>query len=170
MEVGGLDFTPEMNAKARANAAKLGYTNVHFLDGDIEQIPLPDSSVDIVISNCVLNLVPDKVQAFAEIRRVLRPGGHFCVSDIVTRGVLPETVQRDVELYVGCVAGALERSAYLELIHEAGFARVEVATEREIDVPDVFLHAALPADEVADLRVCDVAVLSVTVVGYLDAA
>lgn len=135
----GVDFTPEMVEKARRNAASFGYTNVQFEHGDIESLPFPDASVDVVISNCVLNLVPNKPRAFAEMARVLRPGGHFCVSDVVSRGALPASVRASAELYAGCVAGALDQSDYLRLLAEAGFEHVEVVTERPIGLPEGLL-------------------------------
>lgn len=137
----GVDFTPEMVEKARKNAASLGYDNVQFEHGDIENLPFADATVDVVISNCVLNLVPDKARAFAEMRRVLRPGGHFCVSDVVCRGDLPAAVRASAELYAGCVAGAIDRDDYLAMLRTAGFEQVEVVTERTI---------ALPADLLPD--------------------
>ena len=143
----GVDFTPEMVEKARQNAAALGYTNVRFEHGDIEALPFPDESVDVVVSNCVLNLVPDKARAFAEAFRVLRPGGHVCVSDVVSRGALPDTVRASAELYAGCVAGAVDRDAYLALVAEAGFEDAQVVAERPIDLPD----GLLPADAEAPL-------------------
>jgi SAM-dependent methyltransferase len=143
----GVDFTPEMVEKARQNAAKLGYENVRFELGDIEALPFEEASVDVVVSNCVLNLVPDKRRAFAETLRVLRPGGHLCVSDVISQGELPEAVRASAELYAGCVAGALERSAYLAIVAEAGFENVEVAAERPIDLP----AGLLPEDAEAPL-------------------
>ena len=143
----GVDFTPEMVEKARQNAAALGYTNVRFEHGDIEALPFPDESVDVVVSNCVLNLIPDKARAFAEAFRVLRPGGHVCVSDVVSRGALPDTVRASAELYAGCVAGAVDRDAYLALVAEAGFEDAQVVAERPIDLPD----GLLPADAEAPL-------------------
>jgi arsenite methyltransferase len=131
----GVDMTPEMIAKARANAAKLGYQNVEFRLGEIEHLPAEAGSVDVVISNCVLNLVPDKARAFAEILRVLKPCGRFCISDIVSVGELPEAVRRDAELLVGCVAGAIDKAAYLELIRAAGFGSVRVAEARGLRLP-----------------------------------
>ena len=106
----GVDMTEAMIERARANAAKLGYDNVEFRLGEIEQLPVGDDAVDVVISNCVLNLVPDKAQAFAETFRVLKPGGHFCVSDIIATGTLPDGIRRAAALYVGCVAGAMPES------------------------------------------------------------
>ena len=148
----GVDFTPEMVGKARQNAAALGFANVRFEHGDIEALPFEDASVDVVVSNCVLNLVPDKARAFAEVFRVLRPGGHVCVSDVVSRGDLPASVRASVELYAGCVAGALDRDVYLGVVRDAGFEGVEVVAERPIDLPT----GLLPKREEASL-------LSVTV-------
>ena len=131
----GVDMTPEMIAKARANAASLGYRNVEFRLGEIEHLPVEADSVDVVISNCVLNLVPLKVPAFAEIFRVLKPGARFCISDVVSVGELPEDVRRDALLLVGCVAGAMDKEAYLRLIGEAGFAAIRVAEARRLSLP-----------------------------------
>lgn len=158
----GLDFTPEMVEKARANAAKLGYDNVEFVEGDIETMPIPDASIDVVISNCVLNLVPDKRRAFAETFRVLRPGGHFCISDIVSEGDLPEELMRVAELYAGCVSGAMNREAYLALLSSTGFTDVAVVRERPIHLPDDLL-TTLPEEDRERLRAAGV--VSVTVVG-----
>lgn len=143
----GVDFAPEMVAKARANAEQLGFDNVQFVEGDIEDIPLDANTADVVLSNCVLNLVPDKARAFAEIYRILRPSGHFCVSDIVAHGKLPDAIRRSAELYAGCVAGALEETDYLNRIDAAGFADVEVPTRRRIEIPADALPADLPASE-----------------------
>lgn len=137
----GVDFTPEMVAKARANAAKLGYDNVRFEQGDIESLPFEDASVDVVISNCVLNLVPDKTRAFAEMARVLRPGGHFCISDVVTRGELPAAARASAELYAGCIAGALDESDYLGRLRAAGFEGVAIVVARPIPLPEGLLAA-----------------------------
>lgn len=122
----GVDMTPEMIAKASENAARGGYTNVEFRLGEIENLPVDSDSVDVIISNCVLNLVPDKRRAFAEMHRVLKPGGRFTISDIVTYGVVPEEIRQDMALWAGCVAGALDREEYLGLIREAGFEGVRV--------------------------------------------
>jgi arsenite methyltransferase len=134
-QVIGVDMTPEMIAKARANAARLGYDNVEFRLGEIEHLPVDADSVDVVISNCVLNLVPLKARAFAEIFRVLKPGAHFCVSDVVSVGELPEAVRHDAELLVGCVAGAMDKRSYLEVIRAAGFRAIEVAEARRLSLP-----------------------------------
>ena len=138
----GVDMTREMVEKARANARALGYDNVEFYLGDIEAMPVDEATVDVVISNCVLNLVPDKKAAFAEMYRVLKPGGHFCVSDVVYQGEMPEAARRSAELYVGCVAGAMERDAYLGALAEAGFTDVRVVKEKHIEVPRKVLQAA----------------------------
>lgn len=143
----GVDFTPEMIEKARRNAASLGVENVAFVEGEIEALPLDDATIDVALSNCVLNLVPDKAQAFREIYRVLRPGGHFCISDVVARGELPEAVRRSAALYAGCVAGAMIEADYLATIRAAGFENVEVVTARRIEVPATALPAELTNDE-----------------------
>lgn len=139
----GVDFAPEMVAKATANAEQLGFDNVSFIEGDIEAIPLEAATADVVLSNCVLNLVPDKARAFAEIHRILQPGGHFTVSDIVSEGTLPDLIQRSAALYAGCVAGALEETDYLHQIEAAGFAAVEVLSRREIEIPKETLPAGV---------------------------
>lgn len=164
-QVFGVDMTPEMVAKARANAEKLGYGNVEFRLGEIECLPFERDSIDVVISNCVLNLVPDKSRAFAEIFRVLRPGAHFCVSDIVASSPLPEGVRDAAALYVGCVAGAEPEARYLEIIRSVGFRDICVANSRRIDLPDDALADHLPIAEVAAARAGDLHVKSVTVVG-----
>jgi arsenite methyltransferase len=127
----GVDMTPEMIEKARGNAAKGGYANVEFRLGEIEALPVADASVDVIISNCVINLVPDKAKAFAEAFRVLRPGGRLHVSDIVLGGNLPAGLLESVAAYVGCVSGAIGREAYLQAIAEAGFQGVTVNSERD---------------------------------------
>jgi len=127
----GLDMTDEMLALARENQQKSGLTNVEFLKGDIERIPLPDNSVDVIISNCVINLSSDKDRVIAEAFRVLKPGGRFAVSDVVVRGEdIPEAVRRSMELWVGCVAGALEESSYREKLAKAGFENVDLEPTR----------------------------------------
>ena len=132
----GLDMTDEMLSLARANAAKAGATNVEFLQGTIEQIPLPDASVDVIISNCVINLSADKRQVLREAFRVLKPGGRFAVSDVVVRGELPPEVRRSMELWVGCVAGALEEHEFLALLAEAGFGAGSIEPTRIYEFED----------------------------------
>ncbi len=130
--VTGIDFTEAMVAKAEENRKRLGYTNVGFVRGDIEEMPLPDNSFDVVVSNCVLNLVPDKRKAFGEILRVLKSGGHFCVSDVVIRGTLSDRARTDAELYAGCVAGASSMDDYLNIIRQSGFTDLTVHKEKKI--------------------------------------
>jgi arsenite methyltransferase len=164
-QVYGVDMTPDMVAKARVNASKLGYRNVEFRLGEIERLPFERNSIDVVISNCVLNLVPDKVRAFEEIFRVLRPGAHFCVSDIVASAPLPDGIRNAAALYVGCVAGAEHEADYLEIIRSAGFRGVEVAKSTRIDVAKNILAKTLTVLEVERARDTDLHVKSVTVVG-----
>ena len=135
-KVYGLDMTDEMLALARENQRKAGATNVEFLKGEIEQIPLPDNSVDVIISNCVINLSADKGRVLREAWRVLKPGGRFAVSDVVVRGDVPNAIRRSVELWVGCVAGALQESDYRDLLARAGFSDIEVEPWRVYDVRD----------------------------------
>ena len=162
----GVDMTPAMVARARANAATLGAATVEFRLGEIEALPVETATVDVVISNCVLNLVPDKKRAFAEAFRVLRPGGRLCVSDVVVRGALPAAVRASAELYAGCVAGAVEQGAYLAGLRAAGFSGVAVAQAREIAVPDAALAGALAPDEIAAFRAAGTGLFSVTVVAH----
>lgn len=125
----GLDMTPEMIQRARNNAIRNGFRNVEFRLGEIEAMPVETGTVDVVLSNCVINLVPDKSRAYAEMHRVLKPGGRFSISDVVSYGAVPDEVRRDVELWAGCIAGAVDRDAYLELIRQAGFEQVTIAQE-----------------------------------------
>jgi arsenite methyltransferase len=145
----GVDMTDGMLEKARANAAAGGYTNVEFRRGEIENLPVEGGSIDVILSNCVINLAPDKRRVFREAHRVLRPGGRMQISDIVTRGEMPEAVRRDLEQWAGCVAGAIDRQVYLEMIREAGFAAVEVADEFAYDSGSPGAFAALSLSVVA---------------------
>lgn len=163
--VTGLDFTDEMLEKANMNNKKMGFQNVEFVKGDIEQIPLPDDTFDVVISNCVLNLVPDKEKGFSEIRRVLKPGGHFCVSDIVLKGELPDDMRDAAALYAGCVSGALQKEDYLQIVQDSGYSQVEVKEERINDVPDVFLIQYVSQEAVDAYRSSGAGIFSITVVG-----
>jgi arsenite methyltransferase len=165
----GLDFTPEMIDKARANARSIGASNVEFVLGDIEAMPLETESVDVILSNCVLNLVPDKRRAFDEMYRVLRPGGRFCVSDVVSRSQLPVHVLNDERSYAACVAGAIPQSDYLALLGEAGFADVNVYSAKTLPVSGVACRS--PRNE-GDTSVAeaDVELLSITVRGTKSAA
>ncbi|OWY21715.1 methyltransferase domain-containing protein [Sphingobacteriales bacterium UPWRP_1] len=145
----GLDFTPAMLEKARKNAAKLGYNNVEFVLGDIENMPLPDNLADVVVSNCVFNLIPDKRRAFAETYRILKPGGHMSISDIVLDGELPADLQKAAEMYAGCVSGALQKEAYLSIIREAGFKNCVVQKQKSITIPSEILLQYLTPQQIA---------------------
>src|SRR5665647_2970240 len=122
----GIDMTEAMIEKARANAEKLGFNNVEFRLGDIEKMPMTANKADVIVSNCVLNLVPDKVKAFSEIYRVLKPGGHLSISDVVTKGQLPEKLQKDAEMYAGCVSGAININEYVDIIRKQGFQNLSL--------------------------------------------
>ena len=132
----GLDMTDQMLTLARENQRKSGLENVEFLKGEIENIPLPDNSVDVIVSNCVINLSGDKGRVLAEAFRVLKPGGRFAVSDVVVRGDVPKEIRRSVELWVGCIAGALEETEYSEKLSSAGFKQVEIEPTRIYQVDD----------------------------------
>lgn len=162
----GLDFTQEMIDKANANKAKVGFSNVEFKLGEIESIPLEANSVDVVISNCVLNLVPDKKKAFSEIHRILMPGAHFCVSDIVLKGQLPMGLKKSAEMYAGCVAGALQQDEYLGIFKETGFEKIEIKQTKVIELPDEVLKGFLSNSEIEKFRKNHVGIFSITVVGY----
>lgn len=162
----GVDFTPEMIAKARENARKLGYDNVEFRQGDIEQLPLTSNMVDVVVSNCVLNLVPDKQKAFSEIMRVLKPDGHFSISDVVLRGTIPDRLRESAEMYAGCVAGAMQESEYLGLIHHLGFEQVTVQKRKPIVIPDDILARYLSTQEIAAYKASEAGTFSITVSGH----
>lgn len=161
----GLDFTSAMLEKARANNQKLGFTNVQFVEGDIENIPLENDSFDVVISNCVLNLVPDKEKAFAEIRRVLKPGGHFCVSDVVLKGELPSKLKKDAEMYAGCVSGAIELDSYLKIIESNGYNEIMIHKLKEIELPAEILLKYLKPDELQQFNKKEIGIFSVTISG-----
>jgi len=159
----GIDFTPAMIDKARANAEKLGYYNVEFRQGDIENIPVSSNIADVVVSNCVLNLVPDKNAVFKEIFRVLKPGGHFSISDVVLTGVLPDALRKDAEMYAGCVSGAIQKEVYLELIKANGFSNITVQKEKPINIPDDILKNYLTENEIAELKSGNKGIFSITV-------
>lgn len=159
----GVDMTAEMIAKARQNAKKSGYENVEFRLGEIEHLPVVSGSVDVVISNCVLNLVPDKQKAFAEIFRVLKPGGRFCISDVVSSQALPEWVKGIAEAYAGCVSGTIPKTDYLALVQEAGFTEPEVVNERTINIPAELFTSALTREQQNEAVDRNLHVMSVTV-------
>lgn len=159
----GIDMTDPMIAKARANALKLGFTNVEFRLGDIDNMPVGDNAADVVVSNCVMNLVPDKIKAFAETYRVIKPGGHFSISDIVLQGELPDDVRDQATLYAGCISGAIQKADYLAIIAGAGFENVTVQKEREIDIPNEILSRYLTLEQLREFKRKRVGIFSVTV-------
>jgi len=159
----GIDFTPAMIDKARANAEKRGYHNVEFRQGDIEKMPVTSNIADVVVSNCVLNLVPNKNEVFKEIYRVLKPGGHFSISDVVLLGKLPEALRKDAEMYAGCVSGAIQKEVYLELINANGFKNVTIQKEKTINIPDDILKNYLDAKDLASFKAGDTGIYSITV-------
>lgn len=161
----GIDMTPQMIDKARENADKLGFNNVEFRLGDIENIPIAANRADVVISNCVLNLVPDKRRAFEEMFRILKPGGHFSVSDVVLNGELPDGLRNDAEMYAGCVSGAIQMDTYLHLLHDVGFTSITVQKQKTIELPDDILANYLTAVEIATMRAGQTGILSITVYG-----
>jgi ubiquinone/menaquinone biosynthesis C-methylase UbiE len=164
-KVMGVDMTDVMIEKARENAEKLNFNNVEFRKGDIENLPVGGSRVDVVISNCVLNLVPDKEKAFAETFRVLKPGGHFSVSDVVLKGDLPENLKNDAEMYAGCVSGAIQMVDYLNIIHQTGFVEIATQKEKVVVMPDEILAKYLNETEIANYKNGDFGIFSVTVYG-----
>jgi arsenite methyltransferase len=159
----GIDFTPAMIEKARVNAEKLGYHNVEFRQGDIEKMPVTAGVADVIVSNCVLNLVPNKFGVFQEIHRVLKPGGHFCLSDIVLVGQLPGKIQQAAEMYAGCVAGAIQKADYLGLIEASGFQHITLQKEKPITVPDDILAQYLSMDEIVAFKASGTGIYSITV-------
>jgi SAM-dependent methyltransferase len=163
-KVTGLDFTAAMIKKALINKEKLGFKNIEFVQGDIEEMPLPDSSFDVVISNCVLNLVPDKEKAFKEIYRVLKPGGHFCVSDVIISGNLPEKIKDDAEMYAGCVSGAIQKDDYLQIIKRNNFKEIEIKKEKEIEIPNAIMLNYISLDELRKFKKEKTGIYSITVV------
>ena len=159
----GIDFTEKMIGLAKTNAAKLGYTNVEFRHGDIDSMPLFSSKADVIVSNCVLNLVPNKYKVFSEIYRVLKPGGHFSISDIVLEGNIPAKWKEVAELYAGCVSGAIQKAEYLDLIKEAGFTNITVQKDKTIVIPNDILAEYLSEEEIADYKTVGVRIASITV-------
>lgn len=159
----GIDFTPAMIKKARENAEKLGYHNVEFREGDIDQMPVNDNVADVVVSNCVLNLVPNKEKVIREIYRVLKPGGHFSISDIVLIGDLPEALRHDAEMYAGCVAGAIQKAEYLSYIEKAGFQPIQIQKEKTITLPEDILEKYLNTEEIQQFLSSQTGIFSITV-------
>jgi SAM-dependent methyltransferase len=159
----GIDFTPAMIDKARMNAEKLGYHNVEFRQGDIEKMPVSANVADVVVSNCVLNLVPDKNAVIKEIFRVLKPGAHFSISDIVLEGELPSNIREAAEMYAGCVSGAIQKETYLGFIRQAGFETITIQKEKKIIIPDDILRNYLDAATLEAFKQSDTGVYSITV-------
>ena len=159
----GVDFTEAMVKKARANAEKLNFNNVEFRLGDIDDMPVTSNFADVIVSNCVLNLVPNKHKVISEIFRVLKPGGHFSISDIVLEGALPARWKEVAELYAGCVSGAVQKQVYLEMIKEAGFKEITLQKDKTINIPDDILANYLSAEEVAEYKKGNTRITSITV-------
>lgn len=164
-KVTGLDFTDAMVAKAIENNKKLGFANVDFVKGDIEEMPLADNQFDVIVSNCVLNLVPDKSKAFAQMMRVLKPDGRFCVSDVVIKGNLPEGLRKDAEMYAGCVSGAIDMDEYLNIIEKQGFNNIRVHKQKEISIPANILTNYLTSEEIISFQNGETGIFSITVSG-----
>lgn len=159
----GIDFTPAMIEKARRNAEARAFNNVEFRQGDIEKMPVGGNYADVIVSNCVLNLVPNKEGVFKEIYRVLKPGGHFSISDIVLEGDLPGEIRKAAEMYAGCVSGAIQRQVYLELIESNGFKNIVVQKDKPIIVPDDILQQYLSAEQLSSFKQSGTGIRSITV-------
>jgi arsenite methyltransferase len=159
----GIDFTPAMIDKARKNAELRGFHNVEFRQGDIEKMPITSNIADVIVSNCVLNLVPNKDAVIKDIYRVLKPGGHFSISDVVLVGELPGPIKNAAEMYAGCVAGAIQKQVYLELIETNGFTNMKVQKEKAIIVPDDILQNYLSETEIAEFKNSGTGIFSITV-------
>lgn len=166
----GIDFTPAMVDKARENAEKLSYHNVEFRLGDIEEMPVNNDVADVIVSNCVLNLLPEKRKIFKEIFRVLKPGGHFSISDIVLNEDLPTKLKDVAELYAGCVSGAIQKEKYIRYIENAGFKNIILQKEKAIFIPDDILSQYLTQDEIQQYRNHPNAIESITVYAEKPAA
>lgn len=159
----GIDFTPAMIERARQNAEIRGFNNVEFRQGDIEKMPVTANTADVMVSNCVLNLVPNKDAVIKEIYRVLKPGGHFSISDIVLEGELPKEIREAAEMYAGCVAGAIQKQGYLELIEANGFKNITVQKVKPVTLPDDILGQYLTAEQIAAYRASGTGISSITV-------
>ena len=162
-EVIGIDFTPAMIELAKRNAAARGFDNVSFRQGDIEKMPVTANKADVVVSNCVLNLVPNKDLVFKEIYRVLKPGAHFSISDIVLVGELPKAIKEAAEMYAGCVAGAIQKQVYLELIEDNGFANITIQKDKAISIPDDILGSYLSSEQIIEFKQSGTGIMSITV-------
>jgi SAM-dependent methyltransferase len=158
----GIDFSEAMIEKARTNVDKLGFNNIEFRQGDIEKMPVAANKADVVLSNCVLNLVPNKKAVFAEIFRVLKQKGRFSISDIVLEGNLPEKLKKAAEMYAGCVSGAIQKDEYLSIIHETGFVNISLLKEKRIVIPDNILLQYITEEELTELKGADLGIYSIT--------
>ncbi|MCZ2473270.1 arsenite methyltransferase [Aquirufa ecclesiirivi] len=159
----GVDFTPQMIERARINAEIRGFNNVEFRQGDIENMPISANVADVIVSNCVLNLVPNKAGVFQDIYRVLKPGGHFSISDVVLVGELPSGLQKDAEMYAGCVAGAIQKEDYMQLIQASGFVNVQIQKEKPIIIPNDILSHYLSAQEIEEFKSGKTGIFSISV-------
>jgi len=159
----GIDFTPAMIERARQNAERRSFNNVEFRQGDIEKMPVTANAADVIVSNCVLNLVPNKDGVIKEIYRVLKPGGHFSISDIVLEGELPKEIKEAAEMYAGCVAGAIQKQVYIELIEANGFQNITVQKDKAIIIPDDILSNYLSAEQIAEFKQSGTGIRSITV-------
>ncbi len=159
----GIDFTEPMIAKARENADKLGFNNVEFRQGDIEDMPVTTNKADVIVSNCVLNLIPNKHKVFGEINRVLKPGGHFSISDIVLEGELPVKWKEVSEMYAGCISGAIQKNEYVGIIEEAGFKNITVQKDKTITVPDEILKSYFSQSEIVEYKKSNTRITSITI-------
>ena len=159
----GVDFTLAMIEKARKNAEVRGFNNVEFRQGDIENMPITSNVADVIVSNCVLNLVPNKDGVFKDIYRVLKPGGHFCISDVVLEGALPEGLSKDAEMYAGCVSGAIQKEVYMELINANGFENITIQKEKPIIIPDDILKNYLSEQQMISFKTGNIGIFSITV-------
>ena len=164
-QVIGVDMTEAMIEKANINKDKLGYKNVEFRLGEVENLPVDNDSIDVTVSNCVINLVPNKRKAYQEVYRTLKKGGKFAISDIVTSGVLPESIRESVELYVGCVAGAISKDEYIGIVHAAGFSEVSILEEKEYNIPDSFVLKYLNREQFAAFKKNGAKIISLTLTG-----
>lgn len=161
----GIDFSPQMIEKARSNALKRRYTNVEFMEGDIENMPLQDNTADVVVSNCVLNLLPQKNIIFKEIYRVLKPGGHFCISDVVLNGIFPKEFTDNAAMYAGCIASAIQKDEYLKEIEKADFMDIRIQRTKTVLIPDEVLLEHLDEDTIQKYKSGNVGIYSITVTG-----
>jgi arsenite methyltransferase len=159
----GIDFTPAMIERARKNNEARGFNNVEFRQGDLEDMPVASNKADVIVSNCVLNLVPDKHKVFSEIFRVLKPGGHFSISDIVLEGELPKEIKEATEMYAGCVAGAMQKQVYLELIEANGFKNIIIQKDKLILVPDDIMKQYLSEEQLVAFKQSGISIRSITV-------